>query len=213
MNDAYQHALASGRTIIGVDEVGRGAWAGPVVAAAVILPPATALAGVRDSKLMTPRSRQSANRMIRAHAIAIGIGWVGAGEVDANGLAWAIKQSGMRALEALAPSGAQSLNSFVVLDGRHNYLRGTHYDSTAIVKADDLIASVSAASVIAKVARDQYLVALSRAYPDYGFAQHKGYGTTLHAAAISTYGPSPQHRRSVAPIAAALASKATEAEE
>lgn len=209
-NLSHATRLPAGRLIIGIDEVGRGAWAGPVTAGAVMLPDGWALAGLRDSKLMTPLARSRANRAIRAAATAIGIGWVSAAEVDEHGLSWAVQQSGRRALEvalemwsspgAPQPAGvppAQVL-PFVVLDGSHNYLAGSEYESIAIVKADGLVPCVSAASVVAKVARDQYLELLDRSCPGYEFGRHKGYGTAVHQAALRQLGPSAHHRRSYA---------------
>jgi ribonuclease HII len=187
--------LRAGRTIIGIDEVGRGAWAGPVVAAAVVLPPRLRLAGVRDSKLLTPLARARLNRDIRARATAIGIGWVAAGEVDEHGLGWAVRQSGLRALSHLGLTDA-----IIILDGKHNYLAETH-ESQAIVQADARVVPVAAASVVAKVARDRYMATLARRAPDYGFELHKGYGTAVHRAALQRLGPSAHHRRTWTPLA------------
>ncbi|HEY6736524.1 MAG TPA: ribonuclease HII [Candidatus Saccharimonadia bacterium] len=197
--------LPAKRLLIGIDEVGRGAWAGPVVAAAVILPPRLRLPAVRDSKLMTPLARTRANREIRQRALAIGLGWVSAAELDAHGLSWAVRQSGLRALEALLTSWERrhfAYPGIVILDGLHDYLRDTPYDSLAIIKADNLVSCVAAASVVAKVARDNYLQMLERRHPGYGFAEHKGYGTPDHQAALRVLGPCAQHRQSFAPLTA-----------
>jgi ribonuclease HII len=188
--------LATGKVLAGIDEVGRGAWAGPVVAAAVILPNRLQLPGLADSKLMTLAGRERLNREIRRRALAIGLGWVSSTELDANGLTWAVRESGLRALAGLAVPP----ESFtVILDGSHNYLSETH-DSHAIVKADALVTPVAAASVIAKVARDHYMTALARLLPGYGFEQHKGYGTVIHRSGLTNLGPSSAHRLSYAPL-------------
>ncbi|HVQ44654.1 MAG TPA: ribonuclease HII [Candidatus Saccharimonadia bacterium] len=186
--------VRAGRTIIGIDEVGRGAWAGPVVAAAVILPPRLRLPGLGDSKALAAPARRRLSRDIRRRALAVGIGWVAAAEVDAHGLSWAVRESGLRALAGMSLEAA-----VIILDGRHNYLRGTH-ESQVFVKADATISPVAAASIIAKVARDAYMQRLHRADPRYGFDQHVGYGTALHAAGLAAHGPGPQHRYSFRPI-------------
>ena len=190
-------------TIIGIDEVGRGAWAGPVVAAAVVLPAGFTHVGLRDSKRMTAAARARANRAIRAGAVGIGLGWVAPALVDEFGLSWAVRQSGLRALEALLGewAGGHFLpGSLVMLDGSHNYLAGSGYPSQALVRADDQVLAVSAAAVVAKVARDHYLAMLDRRHPGYAFANHKGYGTAAHQAALHKLGPCREHRRSYAPL-------------
>lgn len=190
-----------GCVTVGVDEVGRGAWAGPVVAAAVVLSHGAVIDGVRDSKLLTRLARERITRDIRRQASAIGLGWVAATEVDEQGLSWAVRESGLRALAALAPSVPSSFE--VILDGNHNYLAGLH-NSVAIVKADAKIVPVAAASVVAKVARDRYMAMLARRHPGYGFELHKGYGTAVHRRALSELGSCIQHRRSWSPLMEAL---------
>lgn len=196
--------LREGRAVIGIDEVGRGAWAGPVVAAAVLLPPKLKLAGINDSKLISAGSRERLNRDIRRQAIAIGVGWVACEEVDSQGLSWAVQQSGLRALSELAilvahEPASHPLAAKIILDGNHNYLRDSH-DSIALVKADAQVVPVAAASVVAKVARDRYMAVLARRLGGYGFELHKGYGTRTHQQALRDLGPSPAHRRSWAPL-------------
>ena len=187
--------VRSGRPIIGIDEVGRGAWAGPVVAAAVILPPELIIEGLADSKLLTPAQRKGLNRQIRRYAQATGIGWVAPTEVDVHGLSWAVRQSGLRALIALnVPDEA-----IIILDGRHNYLADA-YTSETYIKGDATIVPVAAASVVAKVARDSYMMALSRRTPGYSFELHKGYGTRAHQKALAQLGASVEHRHSYAPL-------------
>jgi ribonuclease HII len=201
----HRHAqalMAAGYEVVaGIDEVGRGAWAGPVVAGAVILPPRVRLAGVTDSKLLTARRRVELADIIRRRAIAIGLGWVEAAELDIHGLTWAVYQSGLRALADLDhPYDA------VLLDGSHNYLRG-HCHSEAIIRGDQLSLSIAAASIIAKVARDQFMTQQHELYPEYHFATNKGYGTAVHIAALKL-GLTPLHRRSYKPVQLALAAAA-----
>jgi ribonuclease HII len=180
--------------VAGVDEVGRGCWAGPVVAAAVVLGPRVRLAGVHDSKLLSPTRRLELMRLIKRHALAVGLGWVDVRDIDKHGLTWAVRQSGLRALAAMnLPYDA------VLLDGKHNYLR-EHCHAQTIVRGDQLSVSIAAASIVAKVARDRYMVALARSLPGYGFELHKGYGTALHRTALAELGPSRHHRRSWAPL-------------
>ena len=187
--------VKAGDIIVGIDEVGRGAWAGPVVAGAVILPARLKIPGLRDSKLLSPARRRQLNYDIRRLATAIGIGWVSAAEVDAYGLSWAVHQSGLRALAELTVNF-----DLVVLDGKHNYLATSTHRSITFVKADQLVMPVAAGSVIAKVARDRYLERLARKYPGYGFELHKGYGTRAHIEALASLGPCAVHRRTWQPL-------------
>lgn len=195
--EAVLSYLAAGRTVIGIDEVGRGAWAGPVVAGAVILKPRSRLAGVNDSKLVTSKRRRELDQTIRAKAVAYGLGWVAPHEVDEYGLSWAVAESGRRALANL-----DLTNAVIILDGKWNYLKDTH-NSVAIIKADSLVVPVAAASIIAKVARDNHMTTLAEAYPDYGFDRHVGYGTKFHQAAIDRFGPCAEHRCTYESIGAA----------
>jgi len=188
--------VRSGLLVVGIDEVGRGAWAGPVVAAAVVLPSGLQLPGLRDSKLLTPARRASLDKTIRRRAIAIGIGWVAASAVDNHGLSWAVRISG---LSALAAAQLNLEMCHVALDGNYNYLEGL-VPSAATPSADKFITPVAAASVIAKVARDNYMRALGHQLPQYHFARHSGYGTKLHMEALAEFGPTHEHRRSYAPI-------------
>lgn len=179
--------------IVGIDEVGRGAWAGPVTAAAVILPYGLQLPGLDDSKRLTPRRRAVLDRSIRRLATAVGVGWVTAAEVDGFGLSWAVRTSSLRALEALPDFGQ------IILDGRHNFLAASH-GSVAYVGADAMITPVAAASVVAKVARDRYLEALEHRFPGYGLSAHKGYGTSQHRRALVELGSTVVHRHSYRPL-------------
>lgn len=193
-NRAHETELwaAGFELVAGVDEVGRGALAGPVVAAAVILPHNAKLPGARDSKLLTRLQRQQLSIRIKALASQIGLGWSSPSEVDAHGLSWAVQQSGLRALEALEHVHA------VLLDGNFNYLRD-HYQTTTIIKGDNCCLNIAAASIVAKEVRDRYMVRLHRLYPQYGFDTNVGYGTRRHLDGLDG-GLSPLHRRSFAPV-------------
>jgi ribonuclease HII len=182
----------------GVDEAGRGPLAGPVVAAAVILDAARPIAGLADSKALSPSRRESLAIEVRSSSIAWGLGWADAAEIDAINILQATMLAMRRAVAALQVSPAH-----VIVDGnRCPDLRGLPFECTteAVVKGDALVASVSAASILAKVARDAYMRELDGRYPGYGFADHKGYPTAAHVAAIRRLGPSPVHRLSFAPV-------------
>jgi ribonuclease HII len=184
--------------VAGIDEVGRGCWAGPVVAAAVVLPSRVKLPGVHDSKLLSPAARAACARTIKRRATAIGIGWVSVPEIDSRGLTWAVEQSGLRALYDMRyPYHA------VLLDGNHNYLRDL-LRSQAIIKGDQLSLEIAAASVVAKVARDTYMTLQHKLYPEYHFHENKGYGTPHHARAVQL-SLSPLHRRLFKPVQLAAA--------
>ena len=182
----------------GVDEAGRGPLAGPVVAAAVILDPAQSIAGLADSKALTAARRESLAVEIRARSVAWALGWADAGEIDAVNILQATFLAMRRALAALA-----SVPAHVIVDGnRCPSLDGLGLDCTieAVVGGDARVASISAASILAKVARDAHMCELDARYPGYGFAGHKGYPTAAHVAALRQLGPSPVHRRSFAPV-------------
>lgn len=182
--------------IAGIDEVGRGAWAGPVVAAAVILPMEVSLEGVGDSKVIPVGRRLKLDRQIRSLALGVGVGWVSSSEVDSLGLTRAVTLSGWRAMLA-AGLGVEA----VMLDGKAAYL-ATELPTEVAVKADATELAVAAASIVAKVARDRYMVTLARRFPAYGFARHVGYGTPKHILALREHGSSPAHRQSYKPIQA-----------
>ncbi len=202
-------AARGSRLIAGIDEVGRGAWAGPVVAAAVILPPDTSdlperLAGVRDSKLMTPSAREEALPRILSAALAVAIGSSSVEEIDRLGILAATRQAMQRAIEGLSVRPDALILDHVTLP--------VPIPQRAFPRADQTSLSVAAASVVAKVTRDRGMADLDDLYPGYGFAQHKGYGTAAHAAALERLGPSPVHRASFAPIQAAQLSLGLTAE-
>ncbi|MEW5988605.1 MAG: ribonuclease HII [Chloroflexota bacterium] len=185
------------RYVAGVDEAGRGALAGPVVAAAVILPLdqpdlLVRLGGVRDSKQLTPSQREQLYPLIVQCALAHGIGSRTAAEIDQLGIVRANQQAMGAAVSQLRPA-AETL----LIDGPHP-LPACPLPQQAIVKGDSLSLSIAAASILAKVTRDRLMVALAAEYPQYGFERHKGYGTAAHRAALTQYGPCPFHRRSFA---------------
>ncbi|HEX2500152.1 MAG TPA: ribonuclease HII [Methylomirabilota bacterium] len=183
-------AWARGLWVAGVDEVGRGPLAGPVVAAAVILDPTAPVDGLRDSKLLTGRQRRRLAREIRAHALAWGVGRVGPRRIDTVNVLQATWYAMRAALGQLRiPPG------LVLVDG-HLRIPGVTCTQRAIIAGDRRSASVAAASILAKVARDTLMVRADRRYPQYGFRQHKGYATAAHIEALARLGPCPLHRRS-----------------
>lgn len=179
--------------VCGVDEAGRGPLAGPVVAAAVILDAGRPVAGLADSKLLSPPRREELAVMIRERALAWSTASADVAEIDALNILQATLLAMRRAVEALAIAPQEAL-----VDG--NRCPQLACRARAIVKGDRDVASISAASILAKTTRDALLVELDRAWPQYGFAQHKGYGTPAHLAALQRHGPCPAHRRSFAPV-------------
>jgi len=178
--------------IVGVDEVGRGAWAGPLVVGAVLLGGAD-IKGLTDSKKLTKRQRESLDLEIRQKAIAIGLGWVSAKHIDQIGLSEALKLASRRAIMHI-----RSDYNEIIIDGTIRLIEDPRV--TLMKKADLLIPSVSAASVIAKVARDKYMTHSDKVFPGYSFSGHVGYGTQAHREAIERQGVSPLHRLSFAPL-------------
>ncbi|HEX9153601.1 MAG TPA: ribonuclease HII [Candidatus Saccharimonadales bacterium] len=185
--------------ILGVDEVGRGCWAGPVVAGAVIL--RELIPGLADSKKLTKLQRERLDAQIRLDAVAIGLGWVTAAEVDDIGLTEAVCLAMVRAVAEITQD--QDYDELII-DGNYNFLPN-YPKSSCLIKADDTVPSVSAASIVAKVARDAYMSNASLNYPGYHFEKHVGYGTAAHLAALKIHGVCDLHRRSFAPIRAILA--------
>jgi ribonuclease HII len=183
--------------IAGVDEAGRGAWAGPVSAGAVILPRRSdlleCLPGVNDSKLMTPASRTVWAEKILELALAWGVGMATAAEIDTLGILPATRLAMQRAIEQLQP-----IPQHLLLDAVR--LPRVNIAQQSLIKGDARVLSIAAASVLAKTARDALMVAMESEYPGYGLARHKGYGTALHRAALQRQGPCPIHRKSFAPI-------------
>lgn len=188
--------------ILGIDEVGRGPLAGPLVVGAVILPEKKPewVGDLRDSKKLSAKKREKLAEIILSEAPATGLGWVMVDELDEVGISEALRLATRRAVEEVQKSHVSF--SQIVIDGKINFLKDTalsRFVSTA-VKADDLIKEVSAASIIAKVARDKYMYELGEKFPGYGFEKHVGYGTAKHIAAIKELGVCPEHRKSFEPI-------------
>ena len=196
---ALETLLASrvGGLVCGVDEAGRGPWAGPVSAGAVILNPDDLPAGIDDSKALTHARREALEIEIKARAIAWGVGFASVEEIDALNILHATGLAMCRAIEALSVQPVAAL-----VDG--NYRFKLPCDIQTVVKGDSLSLSIAAASILAKTARDRLMVALDADYPGYGFAGHKGYNAPVHSEALRTLGPCPAHRRSWAPIRALL---------
>lgn len=236
------------KIILGIDEVGRGPWAGPLVVGAVILGPKfktlPEYEELTDSKKLTAKKREDLNEIILQHAAATGLGWVSASEIDRYGLGPSLKLAARRAVKpilaqiarnrqtssaktAAEPPKRQTTSSTrtqasaeppvksvatlqkfdeILIDGTINLLAGTPLEDkvSLLPKADFLIKEVSAASIIAKVARDRYMADLADQYPGYGFEKHVGYGTAAHKSALLDLGPCPEHRKSFRPIAELL---------
>ncbi len=193
------------RTIVGIDEVGRGAWAGPVAAGAVCLPLTDAslsarLQGVRDSKQMTGRSRARLAETIKTTALAWGIGSASSAEIDTLGIVPATKQAMARALAMITENFPGFAPDCIFTDSVPWPESPIHTRLVSIVRGDQHSLSVAAASVIAKVWRDEFMLRLDTAYPGYGFAVHKGYGTARHQAALKDSGITDIHRVSYAPV-------------
>jgi ribonuclease HII len=181
-------AWARGLRVAGVDEVGRGPLAGPVVAAAVVLDPAAPIDGLRDSKLLTARQRRRLARVIRRCAVAWAVGRVGPARVDTINVLEATWRAMRAALDRLAVPP-----DLVLVDGRLR-IPGIAWPQRAIVKGDRRCASIAAASILAKVSRDALMVRADHRYPGYGFCRHKGYATRIHLDALARLGPCPLHR-------------------
>jgi ribonuclease HII len=185
--------------ILGIDEVGRGPWAGPLVAGAVVL--RRPIEGLADSKKLSKKHREAFDILIRENAF-VGLGWVTAAEIDTIGMTKAVQLAMLRAVKDLHVSGGEY--SEIIIDGSINYfvnVTGLKTEKVAaIIKADGTVPAVSAASIIAKVARDSYMTELAKNYPEYSFDKHVGYGTAAHALALKMHGITPEHRKSFAPI-------------
>jgi len=183
--------------VAGADEVGMGPLAGPVIAAAVVMPPGSYVDGVADSKVLTAAARERLAEEIHRRALTVGIGVVEPEEIDRLNIYQAGLCALRRAVDALAV-----VPEFVLVDGRE--IPGLAMPQSAYPKGDSFVCSIAAASIVAKVHRDGLMRDLDRLYPGYGFARHMGYSTRAHFAAIREYGPSPIHRRSFAPVRAAV---------
>ena len=194
---SFERALweAGLTAVAGIDEAGRGALAGPVAAAAVVLPPEVGmtecLKGVRDSKQMTPTQREAAREKILKYAVTWGVGFATSEEIDQMGILPATRLAACRALEALTPPPTHLLLDYI-------FLPEVALPQTALIKGDCRSLSIAAASILAKTSRDALLRGLELTYPGYGFASHKGYGTQAHREALQRLGVSPVHRLSFA---------------
>lgn len=193
--------------VAGLDEAGRGAWAGPLVAAAVVVPPLSrglpdGLGGVRDSKLLTAGQRVEAYDRLLASPCSIGVGFVSSIELELLGLTAANELAMMRAVELLPIAPAALL-----IDAFR--LRSWSGRQKGIVHGDARCVSIAAASVVAKVVRDRWMVALDSHYPGYGLAEHKGYGVPSHRRALDRLGPSAIHRRTYGPVAALVGAESS----
>ena len=186
-----------GVLVAGVDEVGRGPLVGDVVTAAVILDPHHPIAGLGDSKVLSDKKRQLLAPLIREHALAWAIGRCSPAEIDELNILQATMLAMSRAVAALSVQPG-----FVFIDGNRCPL--LPMPAQAVVKGDSRVAEISAASILAKVARDQDMIELDALHPQYGFAQHKGYPTKAHFAALSAHGVLPEYRRSFKPVATQL---------
>ena len=181
----------SGRSLIaGVDEVGRGPLAGPVVAAAVILPHDFDVLGIDDSKKLSPKKREELAEVIKEKALAWSVGWVGPERIDDINILEATKEAMTQAVQGLSLQP-----DHVLIDGNFT-VRALALPQTAIVKGDANSTSIAAASILAKVTRDRYMEEMDAVYPGYAFASNKGYGTKAHYDGLKAQGPTPIHRRS-----------------
>lgn len=184
-NEAYAQGY---RAIVGTDEVGRGPLAGPVVAAAVVLPRGVEILGINDSKKLSEKRREALAEEIKAQALAYKIAEVSSAEIDRVNILHAAERAMKEAVEAL-PFG-----DYLLVDGQNQL--DVRLPVRNLIGGDSISISIAAASIIAKVYRDHLMVQLDSVYPQYNFAQNKGYGTADHYAALQKYGPSPVHRRS-----------------
>ena len=180
------------KIIVGIDEVGRGCLAGPLVAAAVILE--KPIGGIKDSKLLSKLNREKYASLIYKEALDFGIGWTEVDEMNQKGLTFAVSNAMQIALSKITHNYDQ-----IIIDGNFNFL--DKYDNvTTLIKADLYVQAVSAASIIAKVYRDKWMSEIAIDFPEYGFEKHMGYGTKYHLEMIKKYGPVNQHRKFYKPL-------------
>jgi ribonuclease HII len=186
----------------GVDEAGRGSLAGPVVASAVLLNPRAPIDGLADSKKLTEKRRNELAAIIKQQSLAWSVGWADSAEIDAINILYATMLAMRRAIIGLAVTPTK-----VLVDGNRlpdlNF-NGIMMAGEAIIGGDDKVDVISAASIIAKTTRDHMMCELDRIFPNYEFARHKGYGTTIHCARLQEFGPCYEHRQTFAPVRAAI---------
>lgn len=198
MQEDFFTRLPAYACIAGVDEAGRGPWAGPVFAAAVILDPDNPINGLNDSKKLSAQQRTDLAVLIKARALDWFVASASVAEIDTLN----ILQATMLAMSR-ACKGLMVAPDHILVDG-NRLPAGLLYPARAVVKGDATVAAISAASILAKTARDADCMVLHTEYPDYGFNQHKGYGTALHKQQLEKHGPCPAHRRSFAPVKRSL---------
>lgn len=194
----YRHERKIDGPVAGIDEAGRGPWAGPVVAAAVILNPGKIPRGLNDSKQLTADARASLFDKIMGAALAVKAVAIEVEDIDRLNIFWATMQAMRQTLDGLAVSPVH-----VLIDGNRSP-KEMPCPVQTIVDGDTISQSIAAASIIAKVTRDRLMCALAERYGEYGFERHKGYGTRVHAEALLRLGPCPEHRRSFEPVRVAL---------
>lgn len=183
--------------VLGIDEAGRGPWTGSVFAAAVILNPAAPIEGMKDSKKLSPVKREALARLIQKNALAWGLGSASAAEIDTHNILQATFLAMRRAVAGVPLDLLHRCHAWV--DGNRDPQLGI--PTSTLIKGDALMPAISAASILAKVARDTEAHAMHVQYPQYGFDRHKGYGTALHIQQLAQWGPLPEHRASFAPVA------------
>ena len=198
--------------ILGIDEVGRGPYAGPLVIGACILPDAKIIeqdpekyawiSELTDSKKLSAKKRENLYKKIKEGALAVATGWVKSSEIDEYGISESLKLACRRAVKKIQETKVPF--SEIIIDGTVNFLVGTSLEKyvSTLKKGDFLIKEISAASIIAKVERDRYMIQLAKIYPEYGFEKHVGYGTRLHQTAMEKFGLTPEHRKSFRPVRA-----------
>jgi len=198
-NEAEMDMIDLPKIYAGVDEAGRGPLAGPVVAAAVILNPLKPIQGLKDSKLLSPQKRKQLFEIIKSTSLTYGIGQASVQEIDEINILWASMLAMERAVEQLSSDAHSSPIEIVIIDG-NRCPKKMKYPMKAVVKADKFIPAVSAASILAKVTRDNLMVEYHKQYPGYQFDVHKGYPTKLHKLRIKEYGSCPIHRQSFSAV-------------
>ncbi|HAM36732.1 MAG TPA: ribonuclease HII [Elusimicrobia bacterium] len=198
--DASLRACRRRAWLVGVDEAGRGPWAGPVVVAAVRLGAKVprCLWAARDSKILSARRREALCELIRSEAARVALGWAHPREIESSNILASTLQA-MRRAALRAAVGVLPRECLVVADGNRR-IPGLSLEQVCVVDGDRLSLSVSCASIVAKVVRDRWMARLDRRYPGYGLARHKGYGTVAHRQALAWLGPAPVHRRTFRPI-------------